>query len=81
MENSNKEQVREYFGLVLKELSYLRMTSEGKLHPTCVTLVDMVFKLHSNKWNRGQEEPSAPSTASYAAMSAQQPIYYEMPDS
>ncbi|CAL8109911.1 unnamed protein product [Orchesella dallaii] len=76
VENSEFENVRECFNLVLKELSYLRMTKEG-LHPTSQALVDMIFKLHANKWNRGQDE--APSAA--PEPSASKIVYYELPDS
>lgn len=82
MENSKNEKVRAYFAVVLKELSYVKMTSEGKLNPTCDELVEMIFKLHANKWNRGMEDAPAPATNNYAStMASRTPVYYELPDS
>ncbi|ODN04764.1 Polyadenylate-binding protein-interacting protein 1 [Orchesella cincta] len=77
VENSEFEKVRECFNLVMKELSYLRMITEG-LHPTSKSLVDMIFKLRANKWNRGQDEPTP---AAPEPSASKIPVYYEIPDS
>jgi len=84
VENAVDEPVRKYFGFVMTELKRIR-GSPTEIHPSCVSLIDMILKLQSNKWNREQESSSAPppsyasATSMYTPSSAH-PVY-ELPES
>lgn len=77
----NDPKVKEYIEKVLKELSFARMSAGN--NRTSVDLIDMIFKLRSNNWNREPKDaPSSTTTAPAPVATGQShPVYYELPDS